>query len=389
MADFSHNAKRTLNRATTTPGRINSSLNQEFVDTRRRLLEINTALRTLKKSIVSTRQSWAVVVRQQRDFTTRLSTSFPQSGDVQAHAAEVELAMRDVQKKLMVNDVEGSPHQRITDVLDRYLSLLHDITALYPGISLLATEKMRYERKVDAIERRKYRRDPEKLARNLEKLAEVRDELDRSVENALVRMRAAFQKHEAVLQCAHHAFWMANDIYLTTVEQATRDVRVESVNVHQLLLDIQLDEAKALAPVPRASMIGNGDGDEKVEEQEDDTEQESVQKRVGGEQGDEEGHEVDDVDLEDRPEYHHVLTSTVTSAPSFDSSTSTVTQPQHGSGKHLVKTSVDEDGVHKEGKLNIPDVPNMKPRAVQGGKTAMTTPAVMMTHDDGPRPIAA
>lgn len=260
MSELAGKTKRALNKATTTKSQLNSGLNQEFVDTRRRLDDINGAIKRLSKSISVSRQSWTAVARQQRDFTQSLSNSFPQSGEVQSYAAEVAQNLRDVQKEIVRSDAKEAPHQQIVSVLDQYLEVLKSIQAEYNKVEEIYTEKVHYQKKVDRLEKKSNsnRKHADKLTRNVEKLDTAQKGLDEKVAAILERMRSAFQKHEAVLQCAHHSFWMANNTHLGTIEQATHDIRAESVAVHKLLLGLDMSEDKLLMPVPRPTNLIEG-----------------------------------------------------------------------------------------------------------------------------------
>lgn len=259
MPDLKHSTKKVLSRASTRKKTINKGLNQEFVDSRRRLHDISESVKSLKKAVHSNRQVWTAVAKHQRDFTKTLASSFPQEGGVQAHADEVETLLRNVQELLNSEDVEDAPHQRIVDVLESYLKLLELIEVEYKQVETAFTEKLRYEKKVDKLEKKKTSNAntklPEKLTRNLTKMAEAQGHLDDQVRNLLMRMRSAFDKHEAVLQCAHHAYWMANHSYLKTIEHATHDIRGESLAVHNRLLSIDVQEDKSLTPIPRIHLI--------------------------------------------------------------------------------------------------------------------------------------
>ena len=54
MSGIKHVTKRAFNRAKTTKKTINSGLNQEFVDNRRRLTDLSNALKKMSKSIHGT-----------------------------------------------------------------------------------------------------------------------------------------------------------------------------------------------------------------------------------------------------------------------------------------------------------------------------------------------
>lgn len=264
MSEFVGKTKRVLNRAITTKGQMNSGLNQEFVDTRRRLDDISGAVKRLSNSISVTQQSWTAVARQQRDFTQSLSNSFPEPGEVQSYTAGLAKDLRDIQREITNNDTKESPHKQIMSVLGQYLDLLQSIQTEYSSVEKAHTEKMRYQKKVDRLESKNNssRKHSDQLTRNVEKLDSAQNNLDTKIDAILIRMRAAFQKHEAVLQCAHHSFWMANDTHLGTIEQTTHDIRAESVAVHKLLLGLDMTEDTMLLPVPRPmNLIEGGSAD--------------------------------------------------------------------------------------------------------------------------------
>lgn len=256
MPHFKHGTKKVLARASTSKKTLNTGLNAEFCDCRRRLDDVATAIRSLNKSIHSSREVWTTVARHQRDFVETLAASFPQPGLVQSHATEVEAKLRNVQMQLNDNDAQNAPHQNIASVLERYLTQLSSIQEDYPGVEMAYTEKMRYERKVDSLEKKRGGgKVRAALQRNLEKLTNVREDYDNKVHIALQRMRAAFEKHETVLQCAHHAFWIADHTFSSTINNMTEPIHRESMAVRDRLANLDVQEDRTLAPVPRVKML--------------------------------------------------------------------------------------------------------------------------------------
>lgn len=257
LSEFSRSTKKVFSRATTTPRALNAGINQEFVDTRRRLDDVFHSIKRLIKTIESTRGTWATVAQEQRDFSRSLAASFIESGDVHKHAAEVEKKLRNLQEVVLRKDNSEAAHRQIVSVMNQYLRMLSSIQAGYKDVELAYTERTRYRLKVDRLQKKdlSHRKNSDKLVRNMEKLDDAQKQLDTKLESILMRMRSAFQKHEAVLQCAHHAFWMANDTHFNSIEQATTEIRNETVNVHKLLVDIELGENEQLEPVPRLNLL--------------------------------------------------------------------------------------------------------------------------------------
>lgn len=254
MAHLAHETKKVLNRASTSKRSLHEGISAEFEDCRRRLHDISIVIKSLNKCTQSTRQVWTNVAKHQRDFTETLAAAFPRSGEVQAHAAEVETTIRDVQMRLNDEDSQEAAHHRMINVLDQYLGLLNAIESDYTTVETAYTEKMRYERKVDKLEK-KADKKPGALQRNLRKLKSAREDYDTKLATALARMRSAVDKHEAVLQCAHHAFWMANQTFSSIINNATQSIRSESVAVHKHLLNIDVQAQQKIEPVPRLKMI--------------------------------------------------------------------------------------------------------------------------------------
>lgn len=256
MVSLKHNTKKVINRASTSKKALNQGINAEYLDCRRRLQDISSVTRTLLKSVYATRESWTGVARHQRDFAKTLAAAFPSPGEVQAQAFEVESKIRTVQECLNDDDGPDAAHRRMAAVLEEYLELLNSLEREYGSVEMAYTESTRYERKVDKLEKKASKKQ-DALQRNLEKLSSARSEYDAKVKALLVRMREAFGKHEAVLQCAHHAFWMANQTYSSTIDNLTRSIRAESVAVHRHLLNIDVQGPNELLPVPRVPMISN------------------------------------------------------------------------------------------------------------------------------------
>lgn len=257
-SDTMHAFKRRLSNAMTKQKTINENLDAEFVTLRSQLDGISKSLKMLSSQIRTSRQAWTQVAKQQADFSSKLTSSLPQGGMVQAHAREVEERIQSVYRRLIEEDGRGSTHERITSVLDTYQNMIDELEKEYPAIELAFTETRRYGGKVDNLNNKK-KKDNVKLTRNARKKEDALKDYRLKSEDIKRRMRIVLDKHEAVFQCAHHAFWLASNTYETTIEDATEPIRLESVAVHKQLEDIDVANSTELVPIPRMKMITSGE----------------------------------------------------------------------------------------------------------------------------------
>lgn len=256
-----HATKRMFSRASTRKKTINKGLSQEFVDSRRRLDELSASLKTLVKAVQSNKQQWMAVAKHQRDFSKTLSSTFPEAGTVHDHADEVELQLRNVQQLISDKDVPDAEHQQLLKVVDEYLKQIEGIEKEYKEIETRFTEKQRYEHKVDKLGKKNNSdKTSSKLTRNIEKLATAESKLDQKVNTILEKMRTCFSKHQVILQCAHHSYWMANYNYSAIINQSVQNIQAESVAVHDQLLKVNVQQNDKLMPAPRVNLIEEFDG---------------------------------------------------------------------------------------------------------------------------------
>ena len=90
------------------------------------------------------------------------------------------------------------------------------------------------------------------LQRNLEKLNVARGAHQTKMDDIVKRLKTAQEKHQVVFQCAHHAFWIAQDRYFSTVDKLTQSVRWESLSVQERITGIDLQATEKLEPILRA-----------------------------------------------------------------------------------------------------------------------------------------
>ncbi|KAI0563251.1 hypothetical protein FGB62_44g151 [Gracilaria domingensis] len=251
MAGIKHATKKKLNKSTTRKKTIQSGISSEFTNLRGQLTAVSTSVKSLIKSIGTTRDAWLSVAKEEKVFTETLSAAFPDDGDVKTHAKEVETAVQQMQQKLLVNEGPEAPHNKVIAVLEGYLKLMDDIEKDCAHVETSYTEVMRYQRKVDKLQKKPGKRQKQ-LQRNLEKLSVARGEHQTKLDDMIKRMKAAQEKHQVVFQCAHHAFWIAQDRYFTTVNQITQPVRWESVSVQERIMNVDLHATEKLELIPRA-----------------------------------------------------------------------------------------------------------------------------------------
>lgn len=257
-----HATKRIFSHASTRQKTIDKGLNQEFVDSRRRLDDISGSLKTLVKSIQSSKQQWIAVAQHHRDFTKALASTFPEPGPVHEHADEVELHLRNVQQTVATKDSPDSPHQQLLNIISTYLGQIDALESEYKQVEVRFTEKQRYEHKVSKLSKKKSSdKISSKLQRNIEKQETAQGKLDTQLSSTLEKMRVCFNQHQVILQCAHHSYWMANYYYSTVINHAVHNIQEESIAVHNQLLGVNVEEKQQLMPIPRLKLIEEYDGD--------------------------------------------------------------------------------------------------------------------------------
>lgn len=167
-------------------------------------------------------------------------------------AKEVELTVRQLQRLVLDDEGVEAPHRRILRVLEAYLKLIENVQGDYYSVEVAWTEVSRYQKKVDKLSKKKRK---EQLQRNLEKLTAARSEYDSKLDTVLGRMKEVYSKHEAVFQCAHHSFWIAQEKYSRVLNDTTRSIRWESMAVREHLLNIDINRLGELPPIPRVQML--------------------------------------------------------------------------------------------------------------------------------------
>lgn len=262
MASATHAVKKRFSRATTRKKTINQGINAEFLALREQLDGVSKSLKWLSSDIRTSRQAWTQIAKHQADFASKLSSSLLHDGMVRDHAKEVEETTQKVYRRIIEQDGPGSSHERITAILDKYEVMIDAVEKDYPKLEMAYTEVARYDRKVDKLNKKKKKSSAgPKLTKNCEKRETARREYEGLLKDLTHRMRAVLDKHEAVFQCAHHAFWLANHTYEKTVDDATEPIRLESSAVYKQLEGIDVSNAPTLHPIPRAKMITHKQSD--------------------------------------------------------------------------------------------------------------------------------
>lgn len=256
MVGIKHATKKRFAKAKTSKRTIKTGISAEYTDYKSKLDAVVTAIKSLIKQIQTTPQVWAGIARHQMAFASVLLAALASDGLVRSHAREVEGTVRQLQRLILEDEGAAAPHRRITAVLDAYLKSVENVQADYNVVETSFTEVVRYQKKVDKLNNKKH---PEKkkeiLSRNVDKLAAARTEHDHKLEAIIERMKATYEKHEAVFQCAHHAFWLAQEQYSSVINDTTKSIRWESMAVREHLMKIDVTNSPRLPPIPRVQML--------------------------------------------------------------------------------------------------------------------------------------
>lgn len=252
MPDLKHATKKRLSKVVTSNNRLNQGISAEYTDYRTKLEKISTAVKSLLKQIQSTTATWDEIAKHQHSFANALFAALPTTGVMHSHAKEAEVTVRQLRRSILDDEGVDAPHRRIMRVLEAYLKLIENVQGDYYSAEVAWTEVSRYQKKVDKLSKR---RKKEVLQRNIAKLSAARAEYDSKLETVLGRMKEVYGKHETVFQCAHHAFWIAQEKYSRVINDTTRSIRWESMAVRQHLLNIDINQKGELPPIPRVQML--------------------------------------------------------------------------------------------------------------------------------------
>lgn len=253
MPGLKHATKKRFAHSTTRKKTIKSGISAEYTDNSQKLETVSASIRSLIKEINGARNIWLEVAKHQHHFANALLQSLPVEGSVRTHAKEVETTVRELQRLIMEDEGMGAPHKKITSVLDAYLNLIDSVAKDYQPVEAAYTEVLRYQKKVDKLTKKSKKESV--LSRNMEKLTSARATYDTKLMELLARMHLAYDKHEAVFQCAHHAFWIAHDKYAQVVNDTTKAIRWESVAVREYLVNIDVHSTPKLTAIPRVQKL--------------------------------------------------------------------------------------------------------------------------------------
>lgn len=257
MAGLKHATKKRFSKASTRSSTITKGISAEYVAYRSKLDKLNSAVKTLVKHIKNTSKVWGGVAKHQNEYANVLLAAIPADGSVQAHAREVEGVVRQLQRLMLEGEGEEAPHKRMITVLEAYVRQIDAVQKDYSNVEMTFTEILRYQKKVDKLGK-KGEKKADKLQQNVDKLTSARAEHETKLDDIMKRMKEVYEKHEAMFQCAHHAFWIAQEKYSSVINNTTRNIRMESMAVRNQLASLDIATG-ALPPLPRVKMIESPD----------------------------------------------------------------------------------------------------------------------------------
>lgn len=254
MPGIKHATKKRFAKASTLKSTISKGISAEYVAYRSKLDKILTAVKSLIKQIQASSTVWVSVAKHQNNFANALLAALPTDGPVRNHAREVENNLRQLQRLMLDDDAANTPHKQITAILDAYVVHIQNVQKDYAAVETSYTEVTRYQKKVDKLTK-KGQKKHQALQRNMDKLTSARAHHEKTLSHTLQRMKHVYDKHEAVFQCAHHAFWIAQEKYSRVLNDSTRNIRWESMAFRQHLVAIDIHAAQQLPPLPRVHLL--------------------------------------------------------------------------------------------------------------------------------------
>lgn len=204
----------------------------------------------IEKMIESSDKAWLDVFKSQKEFSEEIAREAPLGGVVKEHAEEMLGSITQTEKELRLKGDIALPQAALQQRVAMYHSEIASIAADYKDVETSFTEMQRYTKKVETLTEKNKKQ--ERVKRNMEKLESAQAIHNSKLSGIVERMRNCFEKHEAILQCAQHSFWLAQNRSGELINGRTAEIRSESLAMKDKLSALNVS-AKSVKAIPRSS----------------------------------------------------------------------------------------------------------------------------------------
>lgn len=227
---------------------LKSAPNAEFADLKQRLSSIKCSLKYTSAKLSAANRHWVILMQDQRQFSERFHESYPTTTDDTYHVAKQFAEGSQLLYDRFTRETEDdvTAYNDIHKQVILFIKEIETVEAMYPKLADAKSESVRYQAKLDSMERSKRQADEVKKARNLQKMDSERDLYKKLLAETVKAQKETYLKHPIVFKAALTSYWLSHEKHVTLLVQSLEKTQEFAKNAEQEMRE--LDIAKWTPP---------------------------------------------------------------------------------------------------------------------------------------------
>lgn len=197
----------------------------EYAEYVTKLQNLSTYLKASSSALGESEKTWKDVCNKQKTFADAFANKYPDKDQVREFGKTSASKSQALVKEFVLK-TEGSsaPHHKLDDLVQTYLGEITACQEQYKEVTNLNTEMQMYTKKVDDLSKAK-KPDEIKIARNMEKLEEAKDNYEKKLDAIVDQMKAVYAKRAVALKATYVAYWSSQLRAFDLLSDALVDTR--------------------------------------------------------------------------------------------------------------------------------------------------------------------
>lgn len=234
---------------------IKSAPNAEFADLKQRLQSIKQSLKYASSMLDNANRNWILQMQQQRNFSDRFYESYPTPND-ELYLVSQQFAFASQQlynKFTRETSEEVVAYQSIHKQVSLYIREIEQVESMYAKLTAAKSEAIRYQSKLDSMERSRRQTDETKKARNLQKMDNEKEVYRKLLASTIAAQKKTYAKHPIVYKAALTSYWLSHEKHVKLLVKSLEATQKFAEEAQEEMKDLDIAQfcmPEELSPLP-------------------------------------------------------------------------------------------------------------------------------------------
>lgn len=250
MSSIAHGMRKRLSIATTRTKTVERNMSNDYTTEKHAVQRQKATLVKALEFVKKGHTGWKDIAESYKKFAEMVLNDTPLDSPLYEKTSKANESANAVHAHMSQPPDSSVAAARLVAHVQAYIAELTTIEKEFPVVEHGFIEVSRYENKVGKLSGKASKSEKKgntddktssRVRKNIDKLEEERAKHRPKLEGVIDMMKRANAKYPKVLHCAHTAYWLYEDSFLTATESHTKETRESCNCVKEELVSLDLN----------------------------------------------------------------------------------------------------------------------------------------------------